>query len=522
MASISESSAPRRALAALAGGLAIALVVMLWAASSVRAAELVYWDNYDSDSVSFANIDGSGGGPLNLAGVTLDDPEGMAYDSVTNRLFVASSGGGPSGDGEILYVNLDGSGAGVFSAPGAPLDSPQGIAIDPVTRMVYWSNTGNESVAWARLDGSGGGPLNTSGGPTDSIYKLAIDPAAGRVYWSNNPPGAGPESISFASADNTGGGGVLDLAGATPPGTIRGLSVDPTGNRIYWLDTDEEKVGFAALGGGSGGDLNMAGSVFKSPYGLAFDPAIGRFYWANYNGGTELPANAIGFVNLAGGGGGISIATAPVDGPQDPVILKSPSGTGAPVVTRSTKSRSSFSCSTGSWAADFAGSFVYQAPRSFAYQWLRNGAAIEGATTSTLNAKTPGQYACQVTATNHAGTASQLSAAAKVKAAKVRLSTKLKAKAKAGGVAKFKVTGVNQGSLQSRKARVCTKLSKGAKGVLKAPKCKTLGKLKGGGKDTEVLKLKVAKSAEAGTYKVTFTVHGSPGKPFKAKVIVKP
>lgn len=521
MGSISESGVSRRTIAAI-GIFIAAFVAVLWMAPQSRAAEVIYWDNYDDNTVASANIDGSGGGLLNLAGVTLDSPEGMAYDTVTNRLFVASSSGGPGGVGEILFVNLDGSGAGVLSTPGAPMDTPEGIAVDPATRMVYWSNTGtSQSIAWARLDGTGGGQLNTSGAPVESIYKLALDPVGGRVYWSFDPPGAGPESIAFANANNTGGGGTLNLAGATPPENIRGLAVDPAGNRIYWLDTGEERVGFASLGGGGGGDVNMTGSIFKSPYGLAFDPSLGRLYWANYNSGSNEKAGAIGFVGLAGGGGGINIATAPVDGPQDPVVLKSPSGTGAPAVTRLPKSRSSLLCATGSWAADYPGSFVYQAPRTFAYQWTRNGTPIAGATATTFNAKSPGQYACLVTAANQTGSATQASAAVKVKAAKIKLNAKKKAAAKAGGVAKFKVKGVNQGDLQSKKARVCTKLSKGAKGVLKAPKCKTLGKLKGRGKDAEVLKIKVDKSAAAGIYKVTFTVQGSPGTSAKAKVVVK-
>jgi DNA-binding beta-propeller fold protein YncE len=523
VASNSESSAPRRAFAAFAGVFAIALAAVLWAASSAPAAELIYWNNYDDDpdSIGFANIDGSGGGALNLTGSPgLDSPEGMAYDPVTNRLFVANDG--DSGDGQITAINLDGSGAASFTAPGAPMDEPEGVVVDPVARMIFWANNQGApdgSIAWARLDGSSGAALDTSGATLNNPYKIGLDPVAGRVYWANS--GATPEVISFANTNNSGGGGDLNVAGAPTLEGITGFSVDPAGNRVYWSENNPARVSFAALSGGNGGSVDLTGAVVNEPYGLAFDPSIGRFYWGNYNNGATT-LGAIGFANLAGGGGGINFLTAPVEGPQDPVILKGPSGTGAPAVTRSAKSRSSLSCAAGSWAADFAGSFVYQSPRALAYQWIRNGTPIAGATATTFNAKSPGQYACAETATNHAGTASQGSAAAKVKAAKVKLSTKKKATAKAGGVAKFKVKGVNQGDLQSKKARVCTKLSKGAKGVLKAPKCKTLGKLKGRGKDGEILKIKVDKSAAPGTYKVTFTVHGSPGKAAKAKVIVKP
>ncbi|HWP32843.1 MAG TPA: hypothetical protein VNL97_03750, partial [Solirubrobacterales bacterium] len=490
MGSISESGTFRRIPALLSCVLAVAAAAMLWMASSAGAAELLYWDNYEEDNVAFANIDGSGGGPLNLAGVTLNDPEGMAFDSVTNRLYVASSNGGPGEKGEILFVNLDGTGAGVFSAPGAPVESPEGIAVDPVTRMIYWANgEGAGSIAWARLDGSSGGVLNTTGATFNGPYKIALDPVAGRIYWANYKPA--PEVISFANADNSGGGGDLNLAGATPPEGITALVTDPAGGRIYWLA--ESNVSFASLGGGSGGDVGLTGSVFDNPYGLALDPSIGRLYWANYGHGEER-IGAIGFASTAGGGGAINIATAPVKGPQDPVILKSPSGTGAPEVTRSSKSRSSLSCSTGGWAADFAGSFVYQSPRTLAYQWTRNGTAVSGATAATLEAKSAGKYACSVTATNQAGSASQTSAAINVKAAKLKLTVK-KATAKAGGTAKFKVKAVNQGDIKSKNAKVCVKVPKSAKGDLKAPKCKSLGKLKGRGKRSATLKMKVGASA---------------------------
>jgi hypothetical protein len=209
-----------------------------------------------------------------------------------------------------------------------------------------------------------------------------------------------------------------------------------------------------------------------------------------------------------------------VAGPQDPVILKSPSGTEAPAISRDAKSRANLSCTVGAWATDYPGSFVYQAPREFTYQWSRNGALQGGPTSApTFVAKSAGSYACAVTAANQAGSASQGSAVIKVKPAKFKLTAKKKAKVKAGGVAKFKLRAVNQGDLQSHKLRVCVKLPKKAKGALKGSKCKTLGKLRARGKRSFALKIKTAKSA-GGAYKVTFALHGGPGKPPKAKVIV--
>lgn len=204
------------------------------------------------------------------------------------------------------------------------------------------------------------------------------------------------------------------------------------------------------------------------------------------------------------------------------MILKGPSGTGAPAITRDAVNPALLSCSTGSWAADYAGSFVYQAPRSFGYQWLLNGAAIAGATGSTLTATTAGAYTCTVTGTNSVGSASQTSTAATtVKAASVKLTVKPKmAKAKAGKTAKFTVKALNQGDLATGNAKVCVKLSKKAKKALKAPKCKKLGVVGALITRTAKLKIKVKPTADTGTYKLKLLIKGSAGKAVKATVKV--
>lgn len=419
MGSIFAVGGPRRTLVAGAGILALILVAMLRLAPGAQAAEFLYWDNYEENTIGFAGIDGTGGGLLNLTGSTIENPEGMAIDSATNRLFVASAGEFKKTVGHITAINLDGSGAATFSPPGAPVDVPEGVVVDPVTRMIFWANTGsagtNGSIAWANLDGSAGGTLNTAGAAVENPYRIGLDPVAGRIYWANT---AEPlESISYANANNTGGGGTLSLSGATPPKGITGFSVDNATGRLYWLENEKELISFASLAGGSGGDLNMTGATVDDPYGLTFDPSIGWFYFGNYGHEAER-VGAIGTLNLAGGGGAINIATAPVKGLQDPTVLKSPTNTERPKLKRRVLKgkhpRSKLSCSAGAWAADYPGSFVYQSPLSYAYQWKRNGKVLKGAKATRI-VRTPGRYVCLVTATNQAGFATAKSNLVKVK-----------------------------------------------------------------------------------------------------------
>lgn len=516
MVTLHGGSLRRTAIGALAGAIAVALLAALVVAPGARAAEILYWDNYsgDPDNVGFANIDGSGGGLLNQAGLLLSGPEGMAYDTASNRLFVANEEGAK---GSIIAINADGSGAAPFTAPGALIEEPEGVAVDPATGTIYWENVeGGGSIAWAKLDGSAGGLLNITGttfsGP---CCRIAIDQSGGRVYWVNT--GATPNTINYANLNNSGGGGVLNTAGSTVEPGGEGLAVDNASGRLYFLGGTNE-VGFANLNNSGGGNVSLGGAIIKNPWGLAFDPSISRLYWANEGNPKGAQANAFGFTGLAGGpSGNISIATTLVGGPQDPVIIKSPSGTGAPTITAAPKKPAALTCSTGTWAADYPGSFVYQAPRTLGYQWTLDGKPIGGATAATFEAKSAGSYACIVTAANQAGAAAQTSAATKIDAAKAKLTVKTKTvKAKAGKKATFKVQVQNQGDLKSGNAKLCLKAPKKAKGVLKA-KCASLGKLAALAKKTARLRVRVGPTA-TGTYKLKILPKGISGKAAKAKL----
>ncbi|HEU4738402.1 MAG TPA: hypothetical protein VFS54_04885 [Solirubrobacterales bacterium] len=511
-----------RRIATASATIALALIALLAFSHRAEAAELLYWDNYSAtpQTISVANGDGSAGGLLNLTGTTLSDPEGMAIDTVTGRLFVASSNGG-GGTGQILAVNLNGSGANVFSAPGALVDEPYGVVLDPATRIIYWANAGsgdseNGSIAWAKLDGSSGGLLNTAGALVANPYKIGLDPVNGRVYWGNHPKG-GEESISFANVNNTGGG---NLSLSRPPDSSYAFAVDSAAGRLYWSEGQQDRFAYTGLLGGTVNTLDTSGAVVDSSYGFAVDPTLNKISWPNY-GNDENPVNGLGFASLSGGSGGNISPTAPFNGPQDLLVLKSPTGTAAPAIARNAKNRAALSCSTGGWAADFAGGYVYQAPTTYAYQWLRNGRPVAGATAATLAAKSAGSYSCTVTAANQAGSATQTSAATTVKAAKVKLTTKKKGKGEPGNQVTFKVKAVNQGDLKPKSAKVCVKLPKASKADLKAPKCKKLVQLEGRAKKTVTIKVKVKPGAEEGTDKLTFQVKGAAGKAAKSKIVVK-
>jgi hypothetical protein len=427
-----------------------AALLFLWATAGAHPADRIYWGGYGSadPKISFANLDGTGGADLNTTGATLEEPLGLAIDIGGGRVYWANDSAP-----EISFANLDGSGGGDLSTPGATKNPLAGVAIYPAAGKIYWANYSPDTISFANLDGSGGGDLNTTGATVDDPFGVAIDPAAGRIYWTNRTP----NTISFANLDG-GGGGDLSTIGATVDEPV-GVAVDPAVGRIYWANSGlSNTISFANLNGsGGGGDLNTTGATADRPYGVAIDPTVGRIYWANLG-----LSNKISFANLDGSGGGDLItAGATVDGPAFPVLLKAPGGAGPPTIRGGSAPNSLLSCSQGSWAPDLLGSLLYRVPQSFSYQWSRNGAAIEGATSNSIAASSVGSYQCRVTAQNQAGSASQTSTPIGIfKIGKTRLN-------KRRGTATLPVTVPGSGALTlTGKGVVTQRLPQGAQASL--------------------------------------------------------
>ncbi len=381
-----------------------AAAAVLVAAAPALAAGQVYWGNVLGTPISFANLDGSGGGNLAATGATPNEPWGVTIDSAAGRIYWANNA---SNTIPISYANLDGSGGGNLTTTGATASAVEGVAIDPAAGRIYWANFSSDTtpISYANLNGSGGGNLAAGGATANGADGVAIDPAAGRIYWANNQSNTTP--ISYANLDSSGGGN-LTTTGATASG-VEGVAIDAAAGRIYWANNQSNTtpISYANLNGSGGGNLPVTGATPDSAFGVAIDPTAGRIYWVNEDSNT-IP---ISYARLDGSGGGnLPVTGATPDIPGFPALLEAPSGTAAPSVKGGRTPGSKLSCSQGTWAPDLLGSFLYRAPQSFAYRWTRNGARIVGATSSKLRARSGGEYACRVTAQNHAGSTSQTSA----------------------------------------------------------------------------------------------------------------
>ena len=379
---------------------AIALAALPAASGSASAAvgDSVYWSNANpGNKISFAKLDGSGGADLITTGATVSNPQGVAFDPATGRIYWANDGANT-----ISFANLNGSGGGDLVTTGATVNQPIGVAIDTTARRIYWGNTGGggNKVSFANLDGTGGGDVATGIATVNQPAGVAVDPAAGRIYWAN----VLGNKISFANLNGSGGGDLF-IGVATVSAPV-GVAVDTAGGRIYWANQVGNKISYANLNGSGGGDLVTTGASVNGPTGVAIDPAAGRIYWGNFTNST------ISYANLDGSGGGdLATAGATRNHSLFPVLLQAPRGGGVPVVSGGSTVGAMLSCTQGTWLPDLLASFDYRAPQSFAYGWSLNGALIAGATSSSVTANSPGSYSCQVTASNQTGSAVQGSTA---------------------------------------------------------------------------------------------------------------
>ena len=349
-------------------------------AGAVAPVDQIYWGN-EGGPVRVGNLDGTGTASDVFAGET---PCGVAIDPAAGKIYWASWN-----TGLIRVGNLDGTGSAAteFSDGG----NLCGVAIDPAAGKIYWANFSTQSIRVGNLDGSGS-PSTLFTEPSGSAPSgVAIDPGAGKIYWTNQFA----DQVRVGNLD--GSGSALTLFGGED--NPIGVAIDAAADKLYWTDLNSGLV--------RSGNLDGTGAVtlFNSttPGGVAIDPTANKIYWVSWQSGLGVRSG-----NLDGTG----TASTLFSGESSSLfvaLLRAPMGTAPPAISSGVGEE--LSCSQGSWAPDLLGAFLFRAPRSFVYQWLLGGSEIVGATASTFTPTEPGDYTCRVTASNHAGSASQTSAA---------------------------------------------------------------------------------------------------------------
>ena len=367
-----------RGVRVLACALAPLVCAAAWAASPAFASDSIYWTSYTTaGAVRVGDLGGRGARDL-FPGET--NPQGVAIDSAAGKIYWADA------SGAIRVANVDGTGArDLYTGE----STPSGVAIDPAAGLIYWADavSGSGAIRVGNLDGSG---VRTLFAGESYPVGVAIDPAAGKIYW-------GSYDTFKIRVGNLDGTGARDLfTGENYP---TGLVIDPAAGKLYWTNEFAGTVRVGNLDGTGAANLYTGeGGVG----GLAIDPTAGKIYWGDFSTGTVRVGS------LDGTAPAQSLYTGQTN-PWFVALQRAPLGTGSPQVSGSAKVGQLLSCTPGSWATDLLSGFLYRAPQSLAYQWTIGGAPIAGATTSSVLVSSPGEYRCEVTATNAAGSTSQTS-----------------------------------------------------------------------------------------------------------------
>jgi DNA-binding beta-propeller fold protein YncE len=397
--SVERRPSRRRRLALV---LALAAAMVCLAAPAAHAANRIYWSNLPGNSISFANLDGTGGGKLPIDPATLNGPMGLAIDSAHGKLYWANYGNGTGTS--IGVANIDGSGAHLLPITGGLVFAPHGVAVDDATGKLYWTNhiDGPPDQDWigvANLDGSGAGYFNTSGTSISGPRGLALDPAAGRLYWAD----WNGNLLSYANLNGTGG---QDLNIGTLAHHPEGVAVSPAQNYLFFgnfnddpTHPEEQTIAHYNLDGSGGDNLPTPGATRDDPHGIAIDPANSLIYWANFDG------NSISYEKLDGtSGGNLPTPGATLDGPNLPVLLKAPAPQGDLKLSGKPAPGGTLTCPTTGFAPDSLATLMYQAPKSIDFGWQENGKKVDGANGGTLKVHDVADYRCTETGTNAAGT----------------------------------------------------------------------------------------------------------------------
>lgn len=185
------------------------------------ASGFVYWTENTVSDVWRSNADGSG--QVRLVDQNLFGPNGIDIDPANNRMAWSTGN-------NILRDDLSPATAqnpqGVVNGGTAS----NGVALHPTNGQVYWTFGGvTANIGEIRQASVLGGAATTVVGGLASVFDVAVDAMNGFIYWTE--PGA--DRIARANLNGT---GVTTLVSGANAANARGLALDVTGNRLYWIN----------------------------------------------------------------------------------------------------------------------------------------------------------------------------------------------------------------------------------------------------------------------------------------------
>jgi hypothetical protein len=247
--------------------------------SYIRGNDQIYWLDAD-DGLFTAQLDGSD--PFNLVptgtddGTLFDEPQDVATDGL--HVYWTNAG-----DNTIGEANLDGSDPQILPVAADTIDLPEGLTVDH--QDIYWIN-GNGTIGEANLDGSGAQTLPLAVGSTDGAVGVTIggeafagQPGQRILYWTNS----GNDTIEEGLLDGTVSATLVDYACA---GDAFPDAVAATDQRIYWTCVgQDDSPGFIMEATLNGADVQQLpiSSGLNFPTGIEANDQ--HLYWSDLDDG---------------------------------------------------------------------------------------------------------------------------------------------------------------------------------------------------------------------------------------------
>ena len=235
----------------------------------------------------------------------VDNAMNIAVDANNGKVYWTEKTG--ESRGTINSANLDGTSVTELTAI---LSVPMGLSVDATGSKLYWTNTRGR-IQRAKFDGSGiENVVQDLSGPTDIVV------SNGFIYWTEGDNSIRRVSISGQKI-------VGDVAANL--GTVGGLTVG--GGKVYWTEK-------TASGGGTINSANADGTgatelalILATPMGISVDATGNKLYWTNARGRIQRAnLNGSGIKNVVDGLGS----------PGEIVISNSITGTPPTTTSKST------------------------------------------------------------------------------------------------------------------------------------------------------------------------------------------
>lgn len=184
-------------------------------------------------------------------------PWGVAFNPLTNRVYVASQGGGG-------VTVIDAETYTVITTIN-PFAAASGVLVDVRTNRIYATQESGTNL-WI-IDGATDTQIGTIGLPVFRPSLMALNPATDRLYIANNAFGP---IVVFDVATNA----IVNTISVAHGGH---LAMDPVNQRLYFTEVVTHQLAVIDLA------TEAVSHVFLDPAPLASDPPIGVAYNSNTN-----------------------------------------------------------------------------------------------------------------------------------------------------------------------------------------------------------------------------------------------